>query len=87
MKITSNHDNVEYKLKHLVKLVDEVCEGYGHVEESEHVAMLMALDRDMLQVAHNMEVVRGYLYKFLFDPFKVDYDELKATIDKKVTQL
>lgn len=87
MKITSNHDNVEYKLKHLVKLVDEVCEGYGHVEESEHVAMLMALDRDMLQVAHNMEVVRGYLYKFLFDPFKVDYDEWKATIDKKVTQL
>ena len=82
MKIENDHDNVEYKLTHLVKLVDEVCENYGHVDESEHASMLLALDRDMIQVARNMEVVRQYLYKFLFDPFKIDYDEWRGTIDK-----
>ena len=87
MKIENNHDNVEYKLKHLEKLVDDVCENYGHVDESEHASMLLALDRDMIQVARNMEVVRQYLYKFLFDPFKIDYNEWKVTIDKKITCL
>ena len=87
MKIENDHDNVEYKLKHLVKLVDDVCENYGHVDESEHASMLLALDRDMIQVAHNMDVVRQYLYKFLFDPFKIDYDEWRVTIDKKITCL
>lgn len=87
MKKNPNHDNVEYKLNHLVKLVDEVCEGYGRVDESEHVSMLLALDRDMLQVARNMEVVRGYLYKFLFDPFKVDYERWRIIIDEKVMAL
>ena len=67
MKIENNHDNVEYKLKHLEKLVDDVCENYGHVDESEHASMLLALDRDMIQVAHNMEVVRQLLYKELSD--------------------
>jgi hypothetical protein len=87
MKIENDHDNVEYKLTHLVKLVDEVCENYGYVDESEHASMLLALDRDMIQVAHNMDVVRQYLYKFLFDPFKIDYNEWKVTIDKKITCL
>lgn len=87
MKIKTNHDNVEYKLTHLVRLVDEVCENYGRVDESEHASMLLALDRDMLQVARNMEVVRGYLYKFLFDPFKVDYDRWRIIIDEKVACL
>lgn len=87
MKIENNHDNVEYKLKHLEKLVDDVCENYGHVDESEHASMLLALDRDMIQVAHNMEVVRQYLYKFLFDPFKVDYERWRIIIDEKVVCL
>ena len=87
MKIENNHDNVEYKLTHLVKLVDEVCENYGHVDESEHASMLLALDRDMIQVAHNMEVVRQYLYKFLFDPFKVDYERWRIIIDEKIACL
>ena len=87
MKIENNHDNVEYKLKHLEKLVDEVCENYGHVDESEHASMLLALDRDMIQVAHNMEVVRQYLYKFLFDPFKIDYERWRIIIDEKVVCL
>lgn len=87
MKIENDHDNVEYKLTHLMKLVDEVCENYGYVDESEHASMLLALDRDMIQVARNMEVVRQYLYKFLFDPFKIDYDEWRVTIDKKISCL
>lgn len=87
MKIENDHDNVEYKLTHLMKLVDEVCENYGYVDESEHASMLLALDRDMLQVAHNMEVVRQYLYKYLFDPFKVDYDRHKIFIDEKIVCL
>lgn len=87
MKIENDHDNVEYKLTHLVKLVDEVCENYGYVDESEHASMLLALDRDMIQVAHNMDVVRQYLYKFLFDPFKVDYDRHKIFIDEKIVCL
>ena len=87
MKIENDHNNVEYKLTHLMKLVDEVCENYGYVDESEHASMLLALDRDMLQVAHNMEVVRQYLYKYLFDPFKVDYDRHKIFIDEKIVCL
>lgn len=87
MKIENNHDNVEYKLNHLVKLVDDVCENYGHVDESEHASMLLALDRDMIQVAHNMEVVRQLLYKELSDPFKVDYERWRIIIDEKVVCL
>ena len=87
MKIENNHDNVEYKLKHLEKLVDDVCENYGHVDESEHASMLLALDRDMIQVAHNMEVVRQLLYKELSDPFKIDYERWRIIIDEKVVCL
>lgn len=87
MKIENDHDNVEYKLTHLVNLVDEVCKNYGYVDESEHASMLLALDRDMIQVANKIEEVRQNLYKKFVDPYKIDYEEWKNTIDKKIGRL
>ena len=70
---TSNQENIERKLKHVLEMGQRIIDLYRHITCTERVALLLAMTAAVRQTAANMRTVAALLRKNLLDPFRIDY--------------
>ncbi|MCR5241003.1 MAG: hypothetical protein K6E15_12720 [Prevotella sp.] len=70
---TSDQENIERKLKHVLEMGNRIIDLYRHITCTERVALLLAMTAAVRQTAANMQTVAALLRKNLLDPFRIDY--------------
>ena len=70
---TSDQENIERKLKHVLEMGQRIIDLYRHITCTERVALLLAMTAAVRQTAANMRTVAALLRKNLLDPFRIDY--------------
>lgn len=70
---TSDQENIERKLKHVLEMGQRIIDLYPHITCTERVALLLAMTAAIRQTAANLITVAGLLRKNLLDPFRIDY--------------
>ena len=70
---TSDQENIERKLKHVLEMGQRIIDLYPHITCTERVALLLAMTAAVRQTAANMQIVAAWLRKNLLDPFRIDY--------------
>lgn len=70
---TSDKENLERKLDHVLQMGDRIINLYPHITCTERSALLLAMTAAVRQVAANMRTVAALLRRNLLDTFRVDY--------------
>ena len=78
---TSDQENIERKLNHVLDMGKRIIDLYRHITCTERVALLLAMMAAVRQTAANMRTVAALLRKNLLDPFRIDYTDFARKIE------
>ena len=78
---TSDQENIERKLNHVLDMGKKIIDLYPHITCTERVALLLAMTAAVRQTAANMRTVAALLKKNLLDPFRIDYTDFARKIE------
>ena len=72
---TSDKQNIERKLNHVLDMGKRIIDLYPHISCTERAALLLAMLAAVRHVGANMRTVSGLLRENLLDPFGIEYTE------------
>lgn len=78
---TSDQENIERKLNHVLDMGKKIIDLYPHITCTERVALLLAMTAAVRQTAANVRTVAALLRKNLLDPFRIDYTDFARKIE------
>ena len=78
---TSDQENIERKLNHVLDMGKRIIDLYRHITCTERVALLLAMTAAVRQTAANMRNVAALLRKNLLDPFRIDYTDFARKVE------
>lgn len=87
MPTSSDKQNLERKLNHLLSLIDTLVNHFPHITCSEKAAMLLTISTDAKQVAANVGIVRNILISHLVDSFAIDYSDYARNFESRRSKM
>lgn len=78
---TSDQENIERKLNHVLDMGKKIIDLYPHITCTERAALLLAMTAAVRQIAANMRTVAALLRRNLLDPFRIDYTDFARKIE------
>ena len=78
---TSDQENIERKLNHVLDMGKRIIDLYPHITCTERAALLLAMTAAVRQTAANMRTVAALLRKNLLDPFRIDYTDFARKVE------
>ena len=78
---TSDKENIERKLTHVLDMGQRIIDLYPHITCTERAALLLAMTAATGQVTANMRNVAALLRQNLLDPFRIDYLDYARRIE------
>ena len=78
---TSDQENIERKLNHVLDMGKKIIDLYPHITCTERAALLLAMTAAVRQTAANMRTVAAWLRKNLLDTFRIDYTDFARKVE------
>ena len=78
---TSDQENIERKLNHVLDMGKKIIDLYPHITCTERAALLLAMTAAVRQTVANMRTVAAWLRKNLLDTFRIDYTDFARKVE------
>ena len=78
---TSDQENIERKLNHVLDMGQRIVDLYPHITCTERASLLLAMTAAVRQVAANMRTVAAWLRKNLLDTFRINYTDFARKVE------